>query len=140
MRPAEPDEALAVRRILDAAMLEFDELDRRIAADDVLVAVEDETIRGVALLDPACSDESVETSRTEAGNVTDRHRETLLSAIAVRRRHRDRGIGRALIEAALDREGAIRVRFDESLTPFYESLAFTIEPIGDGRYEGVRRC
>ena len=120
-------------------MLEFDELDRRIAAEDVLVAVEADRVRGAAVLESADPDESAKTSRTEPGRATDSDGMTLLSAIAVRRRHRNRGIGRTLVEAALDREGALRARFEESLTPFYESLAFTIEPIGDGRYEGVRR-
>lgn len=131
VREAGADDALPVRRILDAAMLEPGDVETRIEAGDVLVACdgpdaavggenggdERERILGALVLEP-------------------RERGAHVSAIAVRRRLRDDGLGTALVEAALDREGRLTARFDRDVVPFYESLGFAIEPIEGRRYRG----
>lgn len=121
VRRARSDEALAVRRLLDAAVLEPGDVERHVEAGNALVAVEngdDPTIHGAVVLEP-------------------RERGAHVAAIAVRKRRRDRGIGRALIEAALEREGRLTARFDDRVRPFYESLEFSIESIDGERHEGV---
>lgn len=134
VRTATPDDALEVRRILDAAMLEPGDIESRIAAGDVLVAgdrrgatgetdrkgADAERILGTLVLDP-------------------RDRGSHVAAIGVRRRHRNRGLGRALIEQALEREGRLTARFDDRVRPFYERLGFSIEPIDERRHRGVKR-
>lgn len=132
VRPARADEELAVRRILDAAMLEPGDVATRIAVDDVLVAVERRAERNAA--NPDGSDERV----LGAIVLEPRERGAHVAAIAVRRRRRDRGIGRALLERALEREGRLTARFDERVRPFYESLGFAIEPIDERRLEGTK--
>ncbi len=124
VRPATPVDRLAVRRILDGAMLEPGDVESGIARGDVFVAgdhrggeASTERILGTIVLNP-------------------RAHGAYISAIAVRRRHRDRGLGRKLIERALEREGRLTARFDQAVWPFYESLGFSIETIADGRYRG----
>ena len=120
VRPASSDDRLAVIRLLDAALLEVEGVDARLEAGDVLVAVDDRArVHGAIVLEPD-------------------DRGAHVAAIAVRRRRRDRGIGTALVESALEREGRLTARFDERVRPFYESLAFSIEPSDDGRYRGER--
>ena len=121
VRTARDDDRLDVVRILDAAMLEVGDVTPRIDAGDVLVAVDDDRDRviGAIVLAPEPSG-------------------TYVSAVAVRRRRRDRGIGTALVERALEREGRLTARFDDRVRPFYESLGFSIERIDDRRYRGER--
>ena len=129
VRTAASDDVLEVRRILDAAMLEPGDVEARIAEGNVLVAGD------------------------ECGGATDSKRERVLgtvvleprdgpgahvSAIGVRRRHRGRGIGTALIDRAIEREGRLTARFDDGVRPFYERLGFSIEPIDDQRHRGVK--
>ena len=119
IRPARPDELLAVRRLLDVALLEVEGVERRLGAGDVLVAVDDGTVVGAAVLAPQGDGVHVE-------------------AIAVRRRRRDRGVGTALIEAARERYGRLTAEFDPDVRPFYESLGFDVKPAADdGRLRGV---
>ncbi|MXV62976.1 GNAT family N-acetyltransferase [Natronorubrum sp. JWXQ-INN-674] len=130
VRTAVPDDALDVRRILDAAMLEPGDVEARIEQGNVLVAGDhrggtdasggSERILGTAVLE---ADESGSGAH--------------ISAIGVRRRHRDQGIGRALVEHALEREGRLTARFDDGVRPFYETLGFSIEPIDERRHRGV---
>ncbi|WP_254762439.1 GNAT family N-acetyltransferase [Natrinema marinum] len=139
VRTATPDDALEVRRILDAALLEPGDVEERIAAGDVLVAGDrrggtetdghggssdgddgSERILGTAVLEPIAADSGAH-----------------VGAIGVRRRHRGQGIGRALIERALEREGRLTARFDDGVRPFYERLGFSIEPIDERRNRGV---
>ncbi|AGB14690.1 putative acetyltransferase [Halovivax ruber XH-70] len=136
IRPATPDESLSVRRILDAAMLEFTSLDPRIAADDVLVATDGAgTVRGAIVLKP----EPIATGREPDSVPTNpRERGAHVDAIAVRTSHRGRGIGEALVEAAIEREGRLTAHFDGAVRPFYEALGFDIVRMGDDRYAGVR--
>jgi GNAT superfamily N-acetyltransferase len=110
VRPAREDERLTVRRILDAAVLRYGDLDEH----EVLVAVEEGRVLGVLVLDG------------------DR-----IVAVAVRRRRRGQGIGRALVDAAAERRDRLVAECSEHVRPFYESLGFDVEGVGDGRYRGV---
>jgi len=122
VRPATADDRLAVRRLLDAAVLAVDDVDERLAAGDVLVAEADGRAVGTIVLVPR---EDAEGARVEA--------------IAVRRRRRGRGVGTALIERARENYGRVTAEFDADVRPFYDSLGFAIEPTGadDERYRGV---
>jgi len=130
VRTATPDDTLEVRRILDAAMLEPGDIEERIDARDVFVggdrrggsARDGDTARilGTVVLEPL--------ERESGAHV---------GAVGVRRRHRGRGIGSALIETALEREGRLTARFDDGVRPFYERLGFSIEPIDEQRHHGV---
>lgn len=126
VRTATPDDALDVRRILDAAMLEPGNVEDSIRSGYVLVAGDrrggtdgtTERVLGTLVLSP-------------------RDRGSHVAAIGVRRRHRGRGLGRALIEHALQRERRLTARFDDGVRPFYERLGFRIEPIDEKRHQGV---
>ncbi|AGB35894.1 GNAT family N-acetyltransferase [Natronococcus occultus] len=126
VRTADSEDALPVRRILDAAMLEPGDVEGRIGDGDVLVAGDrrggadgtDERLLGALVLEP-------------------RERGAHVAAVGVRRRHRGRGIGRRLVERALERERRLTARFDEGVRPFYERLGFEIEPVDDRRHRGV---
>ncbi|ELY97964.1 GNAT family N-acetyltransferase [Natrialba asiatica] len=136
VRTAGPDDELDIRRIIDAAMLDPGDVEARIDNEDVLVAGDR---RGV-------TDEFAETPETSErerilGAIvlvphTD-ERGAHISAVAVRNRHRNRGIGRELVTRALERERRLTARFDADVRPFYEALEFAIEPVDDRRYRGV---
>lgn len=119
VRPATDADEIAVRNVLDAAMLAVDDLTARLAAGDVLVADDDGRIVGAAVLDPA---------HTHAGSIVD--------AIAVRRNRRDQGIGRQLVAAVAER-GPVVAEFDADVRPFYERLGFEVRQLDDGRHRGV---
>ena len=135
VRVADADDHLGVMRILDGAMLSTsaERVRERIDDGEVLVATVGES-------------ESLATSRSQddgdavgvpAGAlVRDGDRVT---AVATRRRHRDRGIGSALIAAALETRGRLVATFDPRVRPFYASLGFDIEAVadGDGRLRGT---
>lgn len=144
IRPAIPTEDLEVRRILDAAMLEFEGLTARLEAGDVLVAAE--SVDGSR----RTGDSSEGTDATKStGLGADRERllgalvleprasGAVVDAVAVRRQRRARGIGTRLVTRALEREGRLRARFDDRVRPFYDSLGFEVRAVDDGRYEGV---
>jgi GNAT superfamily N-acetyltransferase len=126
VRSARPDDALEVRRILDGAMLDPGDVEARIDGEDVLVAGDrrggadgaTERLLGALVLEP----------REHGAHV---------SAVGVRRRHRGKGIGRALVERALERERRLTARFDDGVRPFYETLGFAIESIDGQRHRGV---
>lgn len=103
VRAARPDEVAAVRNVLDGAALSVDHgrLPTAIAAGDVLVAHEGGPILGALLL-----------------------ADTRIEAIAVRRRRRDQGIGRALVAAAAERRPVLTGSCPPAVRPFYESLGF----------------
>jgi sulfur carrier protein ThiS len=115
VRRARSDEHLDVMRLLDGAMLETDatRVRDRIDAGAVLVATTD--------------------GRAVGALVSDGDRVT---AVVTRRRSRDRGVGSALISAALEDRGRLVAEFDPRVRPFYESVGFEIEAIGDGRLRG----
>jgi GNAT superfamily N-acetyltransferase len=62
-----------------------------------------------------------------------------ITAVAVRRRRRDQGIGTALVEAAADRRRRLVAEFDARVRPFWDSLGFDVAPAEEAdRYRGVR--
>lgn len=117
VRRADADDTLDVMRILDGAMLavDADAVRDRIGSGEVLVATVDDRLVGALVRD--------------GEHVT---------AVATRRRHRDRGVGSALIGAAFEECGRLVAEFDPDVRPFYASLGFDIEVIegGDGRRRG----
>jgi len=122
---ATTDDRLAVRRLLDAAVLAVDDLDERLAENDVLVAEADGSVVGTVVLDPCDG-----STRGDGG--------AHVEAIAVRRRRRGRGVGTALIERTREAYGPLTASFDADVRPFYESLGFSIEPTdADDRYRGT---
>lgn len=141
VRTATPDDTLEVRRILDAALLEPGDVESRIDTGDVLVAGDRQGGTATTGGDSAApADDRGGTERilgTAVLEPLDARSGSHVGAIGVRRRHRGRGIGRALIEAALEREGRLTARFDDGVRPFYERLGFSIEPIDEQRHSGV---
>ena len=115
VRRADAADHLDVRRMLDGAMHETaaDRGRERIEAGSVLVATVADRPVGVLVRDG------------------DR-----VTAVATRRRHRDRGVGSALVRAALEGRDHLVAEFDPRVRPFYESLGFDIEAVGDGRLRG----
>lgn len=142
IRRGDPTDRLAVVRLFDAAMLDTaaDRLSRQLSATDglVLIATREETPVGAIALDaaPASEEKRVTVDATRVDSDTDPMR---ITAIAVRRRRRDRGIGRALIEAAAERVAPrpLTAGFDEGVRPFYNACGFEIDPHND-RYWGIR--
>lgn len=120
VEPATADDRLDVLRVLDAAMLETDAdaVDERTAAGDALVARSERTGGVVGALVAA---------RPEAGRFH-------VDAVAVRRARRGRGIGSALVAAAVERGeradavAAVTAVFDPELRPFYAALGFEVRP------------
>ncbi|GAA0215205.1 GNAT family N-acetyltransferase [Halobaculum roseum] len=123
IRPARGDDADAVRRLFDAAMLSVpDDLADRVAGGDALVAVDADTAGETD--DPAVIGALV---------LADSH----IDAIAVRKRRRADGVGTALVAAAAGRtDGPLTATFRPQVRPFYESLGFEIEE-RDGRLFGT---
>lgn len=127
VRLAEATDALEVRRILDAAMLEYGDVESLIDSERVLIAGDcrgesddGERLLGALLLEPR-----------------EHERGAHVTAVAVRRRQRGRGVGSALIERGLEREGRLTAHFDGDVRPFYDRLGFALERIESDRYRGV---
>ncbi|WP_435063497.1 GNAT family N-acetyltransferase [Halobaculum sp. EA56] len=129
VRPARGDEADAVRRLLDAAMLSVpDDLPERVAAGDVLVAVDGSGER---------EDDAAAGGGDVIGTlVLDGRR---IEAVAVRKSRRAAGVGRALVAAADARsDGPLTATFRPGVRPFYESLGFDIAAEDPGDQESTR--
>lgn len=132
VEPATSEDRLDVLRVLDAAMLETDAdtVDDRIAARDALLARSTRTGGVVGALVAV---------RPDADRLH-------VDAVAVRRARRGRGIGSALVAAAVDRGesdpavGVVTARFDAALAEFYEALGFAVDAggAGGGRRTGRR--
>ncbi|ELZ57924.1 MULTISPECIES: GNAT family N-acetyltransferase [unclassified Haloferax] len=120
VREGDPDELVAVMRVLDAGLLEADAgaVRDRLAAGDCLVAEASARVVGALALDG-----------------------DYIEAVAVSPSRRGRGVGTQLVRAALGRRGRLAVDFDGGVKPFYESLGFDIEERSDdeGRFRGVLR-
>lgn len=113
-----------VSNVLDGAALETGSgrLRRALERGDVLVAVAGGSNRG---------------SQRVLGALVLRGEE--VTAVAVRRRRRNQGIGTELVEAATERRERLVAEFDPGVRPFWESLGFAVEPADDpDRYRGVR--
>lgn len=123
IRLARSEDLADVMNTFDGALLDVgaERVRERIEAGEVFLASEEGRVRGAIVL----SELGVE------------NRASGIEAIAVRRRHRNRAIASALIERAR-REGerALIAEFDERVRPFYESVGFRVEPIGDDRFRG----
>lgn len=117
VRTARPDDAVAVRNVLDGALLALQSrtVEEATRAGDVLVAVrEGDVVLGAVVLDGP-----------------------EILAVAVRRRRRGQGIGTALVREAASRRGALQAEFHGRVRPFWESLGFEIEPApGEDRFRG----
>jgi GNAT superfamily N-acetyltransferase len=129
VRPAREDERLTVRRILDAAVLLYGDLDER----ELLVALEEGRVLGVLVLDGGRGERRF--TVCASGEPGDPRAE--IQAVAVRRRWRGQGIGRDLVDPAAQRRDRLVAEFGERVRPFSEPLVFDIESVGDGRYRGV---
>ncbi|WP_411965093.1 GNAT family N-acetyltransferase [Haloferax sp. YSMS24] len=117
VRDGDSSEFVTVMRILDAGLLEMDASDVRERLDTGACLVADVSGRVVGVL--VLDGEYVE-------------------AVAVAPSRRGRGIGTALVDAAVAREGRLAAEFDATVRPFYESLGFTIEPAGDASDDRFR--
>lgn len=119
VRPAAAGDHLDVMRVVDGAVLEADatSVRERIEAGNVLVA----TVEGSAV----------------GALVRDGDR---ITAVATRRRWRDRGVGTALVSRAAEERDRLVAEFDPGVRPFYESLGFDIEATAgdDDRLRGRR--
>ena len=117
VRRATDADLLAAARVLDAALLEvpYDRLRAAVAAGDALVAARDGSVVGVLVLGPS-----------EAPGA--RH----VEAVAVRRPDRRAGVGRALVEAAVERAGALTADCRPAVAGFYRALGFAVAE-RDGR-------
>ncbi|KTG08201.1 hypothetical protein AUR64_00755 [Haloprofundus marisrubri] len=104
-------------RVLDGAVLEIDaeKIQHRLGTDSVLVAERGGHVVGALVRDG----DHVE-------------------AVAVRRQHRNSGVGAALVRRALERTGRLTAEFDPQVREFYESLEFEIRE-RDGRLWGEKR-
>jgi len=126
---ATPDDRLDVLRVLDAAMLETgpEVVDAAIDAGDALVARFTRTGAVVGAL---------VATRPEPDRLH-------VDAVAVRRARRGRGIGSALVAAAVrraERDPALAVvtaAFDAALRALYEGVGFAVRPAGRSSERGA---
>lgn len=133
IRRADRTDRLAVARLFDGALLETDDdrLHRQLAETDgfVLLATVDSQPVGAIALDSTPDDPHDESDEPPVR----------ITAIAVRRRRRDRGIGRQLLRAAAAAvtPRPLTARFEERVRAFYRACGFEIEP-RNGRLWGIR--
>lgn len=154
VREATVDDELDVRRVLDAAMLESTATSDAVIRGDAFVAVagsdaiadeggvvNEGGVVGALVLVPHSTVELPD-AVAEPGGAVAGGAGMHVDAVAVRRRRRGRGIGRALVEAALERERRLTVAFDPGVRAFYDALGFTVvtgsEETNDGRAWAVR--
>ncbi|MFB6079526.1 MAG: GNAT family N-acetyltransferase [Haloferacaceae archaeon] len=118
VRRATPDDYVAVLRVIEGALLAVDAgaVRERIVAGEASVAVAGERVVGALVRDGE-----------------------RIVAVAVRRRRRRRGIGRALIERALASTGRLTATFDPRVRGFYEALGFEVRDAPPGGTRGERR-
>ena len=131
IRRADPDDHAAVARLFDTALLETDadRLGRQLAGENgaVLVAGSEPPVGAVALDDATQPPDDIDATPVR------------ITAIAVQRRLRDRGLGRRLVVAAAERAAPrpLTAAFDERVRSFDRACDFDIEP-RDGRLWGIR--
>ncbi len=126
IRTATADDELAVRRVIDGAMLEVPQsLTNLLESEQALVAVADRVVGVLVLVRPAAADVPTLAPTDEASHI---------ASVAVRRRRRGSGIGAALVRTAAERVSVpLTAEFRPSVRPFYESLGFDIREtcVGD---------
>ncbi|MFB6129793.1 MAG: GNAT family N-acetyltransferase [Salinigranum sp.] len=117
IREGGSEDFLPVMRTVEGALLEVDAeaIRSRLAEGSVLVAESDGRVVGALVFD-----------RERAQRVSNA-RSAHVEAIAVRRSRRRRGIGAALVRAAIDRVDRLTADFDPRVRGFYEALGFEIE-------------
>jgi GNAT superfamily N-acetyltransferase len=124
-RPADPDAGgdgtVAVCRVLEGALLdvEYGVVEAAVATGDAFVAV-----RGGSVVGALVRTDPVATG-TDGGAARPR-----VEAVAVRPAWRGRGVGRALVEAAVGPDGLVAT-FRPSVRGFYESLGFDVAAVDD---------
>jgi len=132
IRPATPDDHLEIMRLFDGALLETDRdrINRQLTGSRgcILVAGADRPQGAISL-----STETIDDRPTEWADAVH------VSAIAVRRSRRRHGIGRALVEAAVEWAAPrpVSATFDDRVRGFYRSCGFEIET-HDGRLWAIR--
>lgn len=149
IRQACRKETLDCRRILDASLLQVEpgRIRERIDSGGVLVATVEPDTGGPSTdcagttksgPTPAACPETVlgvlvyERQLSAAERSPESiHAPVTITQIAVRRRHRGRGIGTALVEAAASREPHLTAEFDRRVRDFWESVGFTLVALGD---------
>ncbi|GGM59289.1 GNAT superfamily N-acetyltransferase [Halarchaeum rubridurum] len=151
VRPARPDERVAVRRVLDAAVLAVDDelLARALDDEGALVAVSEGRVVGALVADTAGArdgterdgeageEEASDDATNDDGEESRERSGAHVDAIAVTRRRRARGVGTALVTAAAERWRPLSADFDADVRPFYEKLGFEIGAL-DGDEERHR--
>lgn len=132
IRPAEPADHLAVRRVIDAALLEVGDLEARIEAGEVLVATDGDPVVGAAVVD---AEGPPGPDGAEPAPLPPRWRDAAhLRAVAVRRRRRGEGVGTALVEAATRSFGPLVADCVPDVVEFYRELGATIRAAEDRRW------
>ena len=167
VRVADPDDADAVRALLDAAMLAVPaDLPARVAAADALVAVEaadggdgwgndDKDDSGPDDGDGGVNDDRGDEDGSDNdgddGDAADGTAGRVVGAlvldgrridgVAVRRSRRAAGVGAALVRAAAARgDGPLTATFRPGVRGFYESLGFEVEAAAPDDPESRRLC
>lgn len=133
VRQASATDQVDVLNVLNGSALatDIDQIAAAINHGNVLVAV---TADSAAR--PPVTTDSPDTERILGALVLDGKE---ITAVAVRRRRRNQGIGTSLVEAASQRCDRLVARFDAGVRPFWDSLGFEITPVADAdRYRGVR--
>lgn len=131
IRVATPADRVPVSRVLDGALLEVAGLPERLADGTVLVASVADAVVGAVVLAPEGSPE-----RTPPADWPDA---VHVRSIAVRRKHRRRGIGTELLRAARARWGPLVADFDGDVAAFYAALDAEYCVDSDGRHWALLR-
>lgn len=133
VREATATERTDVLNVLDGSALatDIEVVTVGIESGDVLVAVTSDGDHGRETASASTDGERVLGALVlDGGEIT---------AVAVRRRRRDQGIGTALVTAASQRRDRLVARFETGVRPFWESLGFDISGVGESdQYRGVR--
>jgi GNAT superfamily N-acetyltransferase len=142
VRLATPDDHVAVVRVLEGALLDVDAatVRERIDREAVWVATvapdeAAERVVGALVLDTP--DREGVAPRPEEVRPDRRH----VEAVAVTRRRRGQGVGRALVEACVETTGCDRLtaEFRAAVDPFYAALGFDLDELDDDRRWGELR-
>lgn len=134
IRHGNPEDLVDVMRLFDGALLETDadRVSQQLTGDRgciLLAASDGRSVGAIALIN---AEETVEDVVWPDS--------VYISAIAVSKSRRGQGIGRSLIEAAVDWASPrpLSATFDERVRPFYTACEFAIEE-REGRLWGIRR-
>lgn len=132
IREATATDRVDVLNVLDGSALatDIEGITAAIARGDVLVAIAADGGQGSSR-----PSDSFEEGRVLGALILEGEE---ITAVAVRRRRRDQGIGTALVEAASRRRDRLVATFDPGVCPFWESLGFETSRLGESdRYRGV---